>query len=58
MLEMDITFLTLIPLTISGFITYRIAFCPCDCLMACTKASSLFLIGGLFLMTLVGFPIK
>lgn len=48
----------LVPLLISGFLTYRIYTCPCDTLMFCTKSSSLLLLGSLVVMTVVGWPLK
>ncbi len=47
-----------IPLIISAFLTYRIYKCPCDELMKCTRSSSLFLLGTLFFMTIIGWPSK
>lgn len=49
--------LKIVPLAISGFLTWRIYNCPCDKLMACTFNSSMLLIGLLAAMTIFGFPI-
>lgn len=48
----------IVPVLLSGYLTYTIAVCPCDELMKCTKGRSLMLITALALMTIFGWPMK
>ncbi len=47
-----------VPVALSAYLTYKIAMCPCQEMMGCTKGAALMLITALGLMVIFGWPLK